>query len=114
MAVQKQEDKQTAASKVETRGLKGRVEVVDSGVAAMSGAELLAAAQEKAPNLTQEFVDAFGLTNEDLAEIARGSVPPPPAIGPVHTADLYLTPAGWQQTPPGVKPEDVGGNAVSR
>jgi hypothetical protein len=78
------------------------------------GSELLAAAQAKAPNLTQEFVDAYGLDDEVLAGIANGSVPPPPAIGPIHTADLYLTPGGWQQTPPGVPPEAVGGNAISR
>lgn len=76
------------------------------------GDELLAAAQAKAPNLTREFVTKFGLSDEVLAGIARGEISPPPAIGPVYTADLYLTPGGWQQTPPGVPPEDVGKNAI--
>lgn len=66
------------------------------------GDELLAAAQAKAPNLTAEFVAAYGLSDEDLAKIARGEVSPPPAIGPHHTSDLYLTPGGWVQTAPGV------------
>jgi len=78
------------------------------------GSELLAAAQAKAPSLTQEYVDAYGLEDEVLAGIARGEIPPPPAIGPLHSADLYLTPGGWQQTPPGVPPENVGANAISR
>lgn len=78
------------------------------------GDKLFAAALEKAPNLTKEFVAAYGITAEMLTAIARGEVSPPPAIGPVHTTDLYLTPGGWQQTPKGVKPEDVGGNAISR
>lgn len=78
------------------------------------GSQLLAAAQAKAPNLTREFVDAYELSEEDLARIARGEVPPPPTIGPAHTTDLYLTPGGWQQTPPGVPPVDVGKNAIHR
>lgn len=69
------------------------------------GSNLLAAAQAKAPNLTAEFVSAYGLTDENLAEIATGAVPPPPAIGPAHTSDLYLTPGGWVQTAPGVSLE---------
>lgn len=78
------------------------------------GDQLLAAAQAKAPNLTREFVQAYGLGDDVLAQIARGEVPPPPTIGPVHTTDLYLTPGGWQQTPPGVPPADVGKNAIHR
>jgi hypothetical protein len=66
---------------------------------------LLAAAQAKAPNLTREFVTAYALTEQNLADIANGSVPPPPAIGPAHTSDLYLTPGGWTQTAPGVSLE---------
>jgi len=69
------------------------------------GDTLLAAAQAKAPNLTSEFVSAYGLTRENLAEIASGAVPPPPAIGPAHSSDLYLTPGGWTQTAPGVSLE---------
>jgi hypothetical protein len=76
------------------------------------GDELLAAAQAKAPNLTAEFVSKMKISREMLAGIARGEIPPPPAIGPVYTSDLYLTPGGWQQTPPGVPPEDVGKNAI--
>lgn len=78
------------------------------------GNKLLAAAQAKAPSLTAEFVAAMGITDEMLGAIARGEQPPPPTPGPLHSADMYLTPAGFQQTPPGVKPADVGGNAISR
>lgn len=78
------------------------------------GDELLAAAMAKAPSLTREFVEAYKLGDDVLAQIARGEVPPPPTPGPLHTADLYLTPGGWQQTPPGVPPEDVGVNQVHR
>lgn len=72
--------------------------------------DLFKRAQLRAPSLTQEFVDAYDLSDEVLAGIADGLVPPPPAIGPIHTSDLYLTPGGWQQTPIGVKPADVGSN----
>lgn len=78
------------------------------------GDELLAAAMAKAPSLTKEFVESYGLGKDVLAAIARGEVPPPPTPGPIHTSDLYLTPGGWQQTPPGVPPEDVGVNQVHR
>lgn len=108
--------KQAAAApeKTQTAGLKGRHTPGDGGVDALSGDELLAAAQAKAPSLTKEFVAAYKLSDDELRQIAVGLVPPPPTPGPVHTADLYLTPAGWQQTPPGVKPEDVGGTAIAR
>jgi hypothetical protein len=39
-------------------------------------------------------------------------VPPPPTPGPIHSTDMHYTPGGWQQTPVGVPPEDVGKNAV--
>lgn len=78
------------------------------------GDKLFAAALAKAPSLTREFVDKMGLTDGDLAAIARGEVPPPPTPGPIYTADMHLTPGGWQQTPPGVPPEDVGANQISR
>lgn len=78
------------------------------------GSALLAAAQAKAPSLTQEFVTKMGLTDENLGEIARGEVPPPPTPGPIYTTDFYRTPGGYQQTPPGVPPEDVGKNATTR
>jgi hypothetical protein len=78
------------------------------------GDKLLAAAQAKAPSLTREFVDKMGLDEETLAQIARGEIPPPPTPGPLHTSDMYVTPGGYQQTPPGVPPEDVGKNSVVR
>lgn len=112
MAVQKQEDTQPAPKA--PAGLMGRHTPDDKAVEALRGDELFAAAQAKAPSLTTEFVAAYKLTDEELREIARGAVPPPPAIGPVHNTDLYLTPGGWQQTPAGVKPEDAGGNAIAR
>lgn len=88
---------------------------VTPGVSPDAGGDaLLAAAQARAPSLTAEFVAAYGLTDADLGAIARGEVPPPPTPGPVHSADLYLTPGGWQQTPPGVPPGDVGKNAIAR
>lgn len=100
--------------KAGTAGLMGRHDATPAGVDELKGDELLAAAQVKAPSLTKEFVGAYKLSDDELRMIARGEVPPPPTIGPVHTTDLYLTPAGWQQTPVGVKPEDVGGNAIAR
>lgn len=90
------------------------VEVTPGVTPDAGGDKLFAAALAKAPNLTKEFVSKMKITDEMLAQIARGEVPPPPAIGPIYTTDLYLTPGGWQQTPPGVPPEDVGKNATSR
>jgi hypothetical protein len=78
------------------------------------GDRLLAAAQAKAPNLTREFADAYGLGDDVLAGIARGEIPPPPTVGPVHTSDLYLTPGGWVSAPPGVPLEAAGTNAIAR
>jgi hypothetical protein len=79
-----------------------------------AGDRLLAAAQAKAPNLTRAFVDAYGLDEDVLAGIARGEIPPPPTVGPVHTSDLYLTPGGWVSAPPGVPLDAAGGNAIAR
>jgi hypothetical protein len=80
-----------------------------------SDADLLTAAQAKAPQLTQEFVNQYGLVREDLLAIAAGLVSPPPSLGgPVHNRDLKLTPGGWQVTPRGVPVEDVGKNAIAR
>lgn len=76
--------------------------------------DLFAAAKAKAPNLTKEFVAEYNLDDDVLAGIARGEIPPPPTVGPEHTSDLHFTPGGWQSTPPGVKPEDVGKDAISR
>lgn len=76
--------------------------------------DLLKRAQAKAPALTQEFVTQFGLTDDDLEEIASGAVPPPPTVGPIHNVDLHRTPGGWQVTAVGVPPEDAGKNAIQR
>jgi hypothetical protein len=78
------------------------------------GDKLFAAALAKAPSLTKEFVSKMGITDETLGQIARGEIPPPPTPGPLYTADMHATPGGYQQTPPGVPPADVGGNAVLR
>jgi hypothetical protein len=90
------------------------VEVTPGVTPSAGGDKLFAAALAKAPNLTKDFVSKMKITDEMLAQIARGEIPPPPAIGPTYTSDLYLTPGGWQQTPPGVPPEDVGKNATAR
>lgn len=79
-----------------------------------SGADLLVLAQAKAPRLTAQFVKDYDLSDENLRAIARGEVPPPPTVGPIHNTDLHLTPGGWQSTPVGVPPEDVGKNAIHR
>jgi hypothetical protein len=79
------------------------------------GNPLLAAAQAKAPSLTAELVKNYKLTDEDLAAIARGEVPPPPYNGPDFSGtDLHRTPGGWQVTHAGQKPEDVGQHAIGR
>lgn len=80
----------------------------------VSGSDLLTLAQAKAPLLSPDFVKEHGLSDDVLRAIARGEVPPPPTIGPIHNTDLHLTPGGWQVTPVGVKPEDVGKNAIHR
>lgn len=80
----------------------------------VSGGDLLTLAQAKAPRLTSEFVKQYGLSEDHLRAVARGEVPPPPTVGPIHNTDLHLTDGGWQVTPVGVKPEDVGKNAISR
>jgi hypothetical protein len=94
---------------------KASVQRADSGdVDDAAKNDLLTLARVKAPSLTADFVKQYGLTDEDLKMIARGEVPPPPTIGPIHNVDLHLTPGGWQITPVGVPPEDVGKNAISR
>jgi hypothetical protein len=80
----------------------------------LAGDDLLASARVKAPNLTREFVDAYGLDDDVLAGIARGEVPPPPHVGPIHTSDLYLTPGGWVNAPAGVPLEQAGSHAIAR
>lgn len=76
--------------------------------------DLFTRAQAKAPSLTREYVTAVGIPDEMLEGIAAGLIPPPPMPGPVRNTDMHLTPSGWQQTPHGVKPEDVGSDAISR
>ena len=75
---------------------------------------LLEQALAMAPSLTAEFVAEYDLSDDDLAAIARGELSPPPAIGPVHTVDLHRTPGGWQITPVGVAPSEVGKDALAR
>jgi hypothetical protein len=76
--------------------------------------DLFAEAQKAAPNLTREFVKKYGLDDDWLAKIARGELSPPPTVGPEHSVDLHYVNGGWQVTPVGVKPEDVGKDAVGR
>lgn len=78
------------------------------------GDKLFAAALAKAPSLTREFVERMQIDDETLGQIARGEIPPPPMPGPIYTTDMYRTPGGYQQTPPGVPPEDVGKNTTVR
>ncbi len=88
---------------------------VSAGVTPDAGKDdLLSAAQVKAPHLTAEFIKEHDLDDDYLARVARGEEPPPPYNGPVYVTDLHRTPGGWQITPKGVKPEDVGKNAISR
>lgn len=76
--------------------------------------DLLKRAQVRAPNLTAAFVEQYGLTDNDLEEIASGLVAPPPTVGPIHNTELHRTPGGWQQTAVGVPAEDAGKNAIQR
>jgi hypothetical protein len=71
-------------------------------------------AQDKAPHLDQEFVNKHELDDDYLERVARGEESPPPYNGPVYVTDLHRTDGGWQLTPKGVKPEDVGKDAISR
>lgn len=76
--------------------------------------DLLDAAKVKAPHITREFLDEHGLDDDYLEKLARGEEPPPPYVGPDPVVDLHRTGGGWQITPKGVKPEDVGKDAISR
>lgn len=75
---------------------------------------LWAAVRVAAPNLTPEIAEKFGLTDDDLARIARREVPPPPTNGPIRSSDLYLTPAGPLNVPAGVDPAAIGQNKIGR
>jgi hypothetical protein len=75
---------------------------------------VLERAQDKAPHLDQEFVNKHKLDDDYLERVARGEESPPPYNGPVYVTDLHRTDGGWQLTPKGVKPEDVGKDAISR
>ncbi len=76
--------------------------------------ELLEAAKLKAPHISREFLAEHGLDDDYLERLARGEESPPPYTGPSHTVDLHRTDGGWQITPKGVAPEDVGKDAISR
>ena len=81
----------------------------------LSGDDLLAAAQIKAPHVDRAFLSEHGLDDDYLRALASGEEPPPPYNGPDTSAtDLHLTPGGWQVTPPGVPPEHVGKDQVRR
>ena len=69
----------------------------------------------KAPHLTREHASKHGMDDDMLERIARGEEPPPPYNGPDESAtDLHLTSGGWQNTPAGVAPEDVGRDKIGR
>lgn len=77
--------------------------------------DLFDRARARAPHLTREFVDEHRLTVADVEAIAAGDQPPPPYIGPDTSAvDLHRTPGGWQLTPKGVSPAEVGRQAIAR
>jgi hypothetical protein len=76
--------------------------------------ELWAAIRVAAPNLTPELAATYELSEEVLAGIARREIPPPPAVGPIRSSDLYLTPGGWQNVPAGVDPSAIGQNKIAR
>lgn len=75
---------------------------------------LWAAVRVAAPNLTPELAETYELSDEILAGIARREIPPPPAVGPIRTSDLYLTPGGWLNVPAGVDPSAIGQNKIAR
>lgn len=96
-----------------TEGLAGTVETKDSSVSApFSLAEAQRSAQSVAPHVTEEYAKTFRLSKEMLTGIGNGTYPPPPAIGPIYTGDLYLTSGGWVHTLPGVAPGES--TAISR
>jgi hypothetical protein len=76
--------------------------------------DLFEEAHKAAPNLTREFVEKYGLDEDWLKKIARGELSPPPTVGPEHTVDLHYVNGGWQITPVGVAPEDVGKGQMYR
>jgi hypothetical protein len=78
------------------------------------GSDLLKAAQAKAPNLTKDFVKEHKITDDELAQIARGELSPPPTVGPVKNTQLTRTPGGWVfvSTPIDVAPEDFGNHKI--
>lgn len=68
---------------------------------------LMARVAKRAPHVDATFVSTYGMSNQDLEDIATGLQPAPPRVGPIHNVDLHRTPGGWQITPKGVKPEDL-------
>jgi hypothetical protein len=82
---------------------------------ALAGDELLAAAQARSgSHLTRELLAEAGLDDEYLRAVAAGLLPGPPNIGPNPTVDLHYTDGGWQVTPKGVAPADVGRTQVGQ
>jgi hypothetical protein len=71
---------------------------------------LLELAQAKAPSLTAEFVAEHDITDEELAQIARGELSPPPTVGPIPSTVLHRAPGTWSWTnvAAGVALEDAG------
>jgi hypothetical protein len=109
-----------AKAAAESKAADAKAEAAKPAEAKESKGDKLKAAQAKAPGLTQEFVAKHGLDDDYLDRVARGEEPPPPVAAEVAKApattdgELHLTDAGWQITPVGVKPEDVGKDAISR
>jgi hypothetical protein len=60
--------------------------------------DLLDAAQEKAPSLTAEFVAEHEISDDELAQIARGELSPPPFNGREPSTKLTRTPGTWMWT----------------
>lgn len=79
----------------------------DQGSDGKPSQELLERVAKRAPHVDSKFVSEYGMSNQDLEDIATGLQPAPPRVGPIHNVDLHRTPGGWQITPVGVKPEDL-------
>ena len=60
----------------------------------LSGDDLLAAAQVKAPHIDRAFLSKHGLDDDYLKALASGAEPPPPANGPERFCDRPALDAG--------------------
>lgn len=77
--------------------------------------KLFERAKAKAPHLDRAFLKKHSLDDDYLEAVAIGLEPPPPYNGPdFSTTDLHRTAGGWQITPAGVNPEDVGSDKIAR